>query len=91
MSTKCIPASHYLLHPQKKYHTFAADIPIDCSEEIRLLKLTSIFKHVVELNEDTAINMCCQSNLLDQALQMCSGRMWVKSRIMAIYMNRITL
>lgn len=53
-------------------------MPIDCSEEIRLLKETSIFQHIIELREDTATNMRRRSILFDQALQMCGGSPWVK-------------
>lgn len=38
------------------------------SEEIRPLKITVIFKHVIGLNKDTAKNMHGQSILLEQAL-----------------------
>lgn len=38
----------------------------------------SIFKHIIDLHEDSAKNMRCHSILFDPASQLCGGSLWVK-------------
>lgn len=47
-----------------------------------------MFKHVIEMYEDTATNMCCQSLLLDQASQMCGISKVNILRDTSLQMNR---
>lgn len=63
MFTNCLMTSLFV----KPQTTCVAYNPINLSEEIRPLKITIIFKHVIELN-NTATNMHGQSILLEQAL-----------------------
>lgn len=47
-----------------------------------------MFKHVIEMYEDTATNMCHQSLLLDQASQMCGISKVNILRDTSLQMNR---